>query len=120
LKKAVCLGEKLELHNIPFLYQEHTSMREANETLNVLPVSSIPEPGFGTDLLTEVLRSGARELLTQAVEQEVQEWLNKRAALLDERGRMSFPKLGGAGEPGPHGKRANRTASLGPTWQSIR
>jgi transposase-like protein len=69
-------------------------MRDANETLNVLPVSSIPEPGLGKDLLTDVLRRGARELLAQAVEQEVQEWLNERAALMDERGRRLVVRNG--------------------------
>jgi hypothetical protein len=88
------LGEKLELHDIPFHSQEHTTMRDANETLNVLPVSSIPEPGLGKDLLTDVLRRGARELLAQAVEQEVQEWLNERAALMDERGRRLVVRNG--------------------------
>jgi hypothetical protein len=58
-------------------------MREANETLNVLPVSSIPEPGFGKDVLTDVLRRGAREFLALAVEQEVQEWLNEPMHALD-------------------------------------
>lgn len=69
-------------------------MREANETLNVLPVSSNSEPGFGKDLLTEVLRKGARELLAQAVEQEVQEWLSERATLTDDRGRRQVVRNG--------------------------
>jgi len=54
-------------------------MSEVIETLSDLPVSQVAETGFGKDLLTEVLRQGARELLAQAVEQEVQEWLDARS-----------------------------------------
>lgn len=37
------LGEKLALHNIPFLFQEHTTMSEfeAIEALHDLPVSRV-------------------------------------------------------------------------------
>jgi hypothetical protein len=41
------LGEKLELDNIPFLFQEHTTMSEVIETLSDLPVSQVAETGFG-------------------------------------------------------------------------
>ena len=61
-------------------------MSEVIEASKVLPVSAELEPGFGKDLLTEVLRRGARELLAQAVKQEVQEWLTARAGLNDEHG----------------------------------
>ena len=84
------LGEKLELDNIPFLSQEHTTLSEAIKTPSDLPVSEMSEmsdPALGKDLLTEVLRKGARELLAQAVEQEVQVWLGERAGLTDERRR---------------------------------
>jgi putative transposase len=87
------LGEKLELHDIPFLFQEHT-MSEVIEASKVLPVSAELEPGFGKDLLTEVLRRGARELLAQAVKQEVQEWLTARAGLTDEHGRRLVVRNG--------------------------
>ena len=62
-------------------------MSKVIEPSNVLSVSQVVEPGVGKDLLTEILRKGARELLAQAVEQEVQEWLSERSGLLDERGR---------------------------------
>ena len=81
------LGEKLELNDIPFLFQEHTTVSKVIEPSNVLPVSQVVEPEVGKDLLTEILRKGARELLAQAVEQEVQEWLGERSGLLDGRGR---------------------------------
>ena len=62
-------------------------MSEAIKRLNDFPVSERSEPAFGKDLLTDVLRKGARELLAQAVEQEVQEWLSERSGLRDEHGR---------------------------------
>lgn len=88
------LGEKLELHNIPFLFQEHTTVSEIIETSNVLSVSADLQPGFGKDLLADVLRTGARELLARAVEQEVQEWLSERATLTDDGGRRLVVRNG--------------------------
>ncbi len=69
-------------------------MSEVIETSNVLPVSADLEPGFGKDLLTEVLRTGARELLARAVEQEVQEWLSERSTLTDDGGRRLVVRNG--------------------------
>ena len=69
-------------------------MLKVIEPSNVLPVSQVVEPEVGKDLLTEVLRKGARELLAQAVEQEVQEWLGERSGLLDERGRKLVVRNG--------------------------
>ena len=69
-------------------------MSEAIKRLNDFPVSERSEPAFGKDLLTEVLRKGARELLAQAVEQEVQEWLGERSELRDEQGRKQVVRNG--------------------------
>ena len=88
------LGEKLELNDIPFLFQEHTTVSKVIEASNVLPVCQVVESEVGKDLLTEILRKGARELLAQAVEQEVQEWLSERSGLLNERGRKLVVRNG--------------------------
>ena len=69
-------------------------MSKVIETSNAWPLSPDSELGFGKDLLTEVLRKGARELLAQAVEQEVQEWLTERVNLTDERGRQRVVRNG--------------------------
>ena len=69
-------------------------MSEATKRSNEFPVSERSEPSFGRDLLTEVLRKGARELLAQAVEQEVQEWLSERSELRDEHGRKQVVRNG--------------------------
>jgi len=47
-------------------------------------VIKLAQPGAFTDSLTEVLRSGARALLTQAVEAEVAEFLARHADLRTE------------------------------------
>ncbi|TWT48478.1 hypothetical protein [Botrimarina hoheduenensis] len=56
---------------------------------------SFPEPH---DLLTEVLRSGARELLAQAVEAEVAEWIDSHADVTDVAGRRQVVRNGYAPE----------------------
>lgn len=69
-------------------------MSKAIEPSNDLPVSQAVEPDVGKDLLTEILRKGARELLAQSVKQEVQEWLSERSGWWDERGRKLFVRNG--------------------------
>ena len=49
---------------------------------------------FQDDPLTEVLRSGARELLAQAVEAEVAEFLKVHATVVDDRGRRRIVRNG--------------------------
>ena len=48
------------------------------------------------DILTEVLRKGAQEMLTTAIEAEVEEYIQEFAELRDENGRRS-----GADESSP-------------------
>jgi putative transposase len=50
-------------------------------------VIKLAQPGAFTDSLIEVLCSGARALLTQAVEAEVAEFLAKHAGLKTETGQ---------------------------------
>ncbi len=69
-------------------------MSKVIDLSNVLPLSQVVEAEVGKDLLTEILRKGARELLAQAVELEVQEWLRERSSLLDERGRKLVVRNG--------------------------
>ena len=51
-------------------------------------VIKLAQPGVFTDSLTEILRSGARALLTQAVEAEVAEFLAKHSDLKTETGQQ--------------------------------
>jgi hypothetical protein len=57
-------------------------------------VIKLTQPGVFTDSLTEILRSGARALLTQAVEAEVAEFLAKHADLKIETGQQRVVRHG--------------------------
>jgi len=57
-------------------------------------VIKLAQPGVFTDSLTEILRSGARALLTQAVEAEVAEFLAKHTDLKTETGQQRVVRHG--------------------------
>jgi len=57
-------------------------------------VINFAQPGAFTDSLTEILRNGARALLTQAVEAEVAEFLAKHADLKTETGQQRVVRHG--------------------------
>src|SRR5881409_1759466 len=57
-------------------------------------VFKLAQPGTFTDSLTEILRSGARSLLTQAVEAEVGDFLHRHADLKTEAGRRRLVRHG--------------------------
>ena len=57
-------------------------------------VIKLAQPGVFTDSLTELLRRGARALLTQAVEAEVAEFLAKHADLKTETGHQRVVRHG--------------------------
>lgn len=53
----------------------------------------VPMPG-SKDVLTDILRQGAQQLLAQAVEAEVQDWLTQRTEHRDEHGRQQVVRNG--------------------------
>ena len=57
-------------------------------------VVKLAQPGVFTDSLTEILRTGARALLTQAVEAEIAEFLAKHADLKTETGHQRVVRHG--------------------------
>src|SRR5438105_5559396 len=57
-------------------------------------VIQLAQPGAFTDSLTEILRNGARALLTQAVEAEVAEFLAKHSDLRTETGHQRIVRHG--------------------------
>jgi transposase-like protein len=57
-------------------------------------VIKLAQPGTFTDSLTEILRNGARALLTQAVETEVADFLRRYADLKTEAGRRRVVRHG--------------------------
>jgi len=46
------------------------------------------------DVMTEILREGAQRMLTQAIQEEVDEWIDQRAELHDARGRHQVVRNG--------------------------
>ncbi len=71
-------------------------MHESNEAGLATPVpkavATIPTPA--RDVLTEILRDGAQRLLGQAIEAEVDAWIEQHAQLHDERGRRQVVRNG--------------------------
>src|SRR5213079_1078278 len=57
-------------------------------------VIKLAQPGTFTDSLTEILRNGARALLTQAVETEVADFLARYADLKTEAGHQRVVRHG--------------------------
>jgi putative transposase len=56
-------------------------------------IDVVPMPG-SHDVLTEILRNGAREMLARAVEAEVAAWIDDHAHLKDEAGRRQVVRNG--------------------------
>src|SRR3954449_11791917 len=63
-------------------------------------VVALPRPGSGVtdDALLAVLREGARRMLTQAIEAEVEAFLATHAGLVDQQGRRRLVRNGHAPE----------------------
>ena len=66
----------------------------------------VPLPTSG-DVLTEVLRQGAKKLLSQAIEAEVAEWIERHREHQDDQGRQQVVRNGFLPRADhPHGHRA--------------
>ncbi len=52
----------------------------------------VPLPG-SKDVLTDILRRGAQQLLAQAIEAEVSDWLEQRSECRDQRGRLQVVRM---------------------------
>ena len=63
-------------------------MRESTIDRFVLPVPQ------SRDVMTEILRMGAQKMLTQMIQQEVDDWLAERSSLLDEQGHRQVVRNG--------------------------
>jgi putative transposase len=72
----------------PYFPQEHATMAEVSSSTIGFPVSS------SRDVLSEVLRAGAQQMLTTAIEAEVAEWVESHRDLRDERGHCQVIRNG--------------------------
>src|SRR5512147_357023 len=68
--------------------EEYPAMSESTTDIRIVP---LPQ---GQDVLTDILRGGARRLLAQAVEAEVAAWIDAHAHLKDQAGRQQVVRNG--------------------------
>ena len=61
--------------------------------LSTCDVQIVPLP-HSQDVLTDILRQGAQKMLAQAIDAEVQEWIDKRAPCRDEGNRQQVVRNG--------------------------
>jgi putative transposase len=78
------------LQSSPMVYEaeEDPAMNESTIDIRIVPLST------GQDVLTEVLRDGARRMLAQAIEAEVATWIDAHAHLKDQTGRQQVVRNG--------------------------
>lgn len=95
MKKAVYAGF---VQNPPAAHagQEYTTMFESSPdclTDSTPDSLTLPAPG-GADVLGGILREGAQRLLAHAIEAEVAEWIDARAAIVNDRGHRQVVRNG--------------------------
>jgi hypothetical protein len=67
--------------------QEYATMQEVTTT-------SVAFPSTSRDALTAILRQGAQQMLTTAIEAEVAEWIDSHRHLADGRGHRQVVRNG--------------------------
>src|SRR5688500_11592989 len=68
--------------------QEYPAMTESTTDIRIVPLPT------GQDVLTDLLRDGARRLLAEAIEAEVAAWIDDHAHLTDASGRRQVVRNG--------------------------
>src|SRR3954447_16438315 len=74
----------------PMVYEaeEDPAMSESTTDIRIVPLPT------GQDVLTEVLRDGARRMLAHAIGDEVAAWIDERSHLKDDAGRRQVVRNG--------------------------
>jgi transposase-like protein len=80
--------QPLRAHQLAHEAEEYPAMTESTTDIRIVPLPN------GQDVLSEVLREGARRLLAQAVEAEVAAWIDAHAHLRDDAGRHQVVRNG--------------------------
>jgi putative transposase len=80
--------QPLRAHQMAYEAEEYPAMTESTTDIRIVPLPT------GRDVLTEVLRDGARRMLAQAVEAEVAAWIDTHAQLKDDDGRRQVVRNG--------------------------
>ena len=68
--------------------KEYATVSQSTSNIRIVP---LPE---SHDVLTEICRQGAREMLARAIEAEVANWIDEHAHLCDEAGRRQVVRNG--------------------------
>jgi putative transposase len=68
--------------------EEYPAMSESTTDIRIVPLPT------GQDILTDILRDGARRLLAEAIEAEVAAWIDARGHLKDQAGRQQVVRNG--------------------------
>src|SRR6478752_4108638 len=68
--------------------EEHPAMNQSTTEIRIVPLAPTQ------DVLTDLLRDGARRLLAQAIEAEVAAWIDDHAHLKDDQGRRQVVRNG--------------------------
>src|SRR6516165_2598500 len=80
--------QPLQAHHLAHEAEEYPAMNESTTDIRIVPLPT------GDDVLTEVLRDGARRMLAQAIEAEVATWIDAHAHLTDQAGRQQVVRNG--------------------------
>src|SRR3954462_1778654 len=80
--------QPLRAHQLAHEAEEDPAMTESTTDIRIVPLPT------GQDVLTELLRDGARRLLAEAIETEVAAWIDAHAHLKDAAGRQQVVRNG--------------------------
>src|SRR3954452_4952043 len=77
-----------QTHQTAHEAEEYPAMQQSTTDIRIVPLPR------GQDVLSEILRDGARRLLAEAVEAEVAAWIDGHAHLKDDAGRRQIVRNG--------------------------
>src|SRR3954471_17825086 len=80
--------QPLRAHHEAHEAEEYPAMSQSTTEIRIVPTSQ------GQDVLTDILRDGARRMLAQAIEAEVASWIDDHAHLKDDQGRRQVVRNG--------------------------
>src|SRR4029079_15024725 len=80
--------QPLRAHQLAHEAEEYPAMTEATTDVSIVPLPT------GQDVLTDLLRDGARRLLAEAIEAEFAAWIDAHAHLKDASGRRQVVRNG--------------------------
>src|SRR3954469_14810526 len=80
--------QPLRAHHVAHEAEEYPAVNESTTDIRIVPLPK------GQDVITEILRDGARRMLVEAIEAEVASWIDAHARLKDDQGRRQVVRNG--------------------------